>query len=146
MNPKLSLKERKFVRAYLETGNKTEAANIAGYKAKDRVSLASIGYQTFKKLQIKIVDIMEETGLTDKFLLQKLIEGLDATTVKVASDKGLIKNERQYPDYTARAKYLEMALRLKELLGPERGEEGKAVVGGITCQVINYANMKVQPK
>lgn len=38
--------------AWLETRNKTEASRRAGYKGND-VTLAAIGYQNFKKLQIQ---------------------------------------------------------------------------------------------
>lgn len=48
---KLTAKEQAWADAYLETFNKTEASRRAGYKGND-ATLASIGYQNFRKLHI----------------------------------------------------------------------------------------------
>lgn len=48
----LSLKQTKWLEAYLRTGNATEAARQAGYEGSDEV-LASIGWENLRKLEIK---------------------------------------------------------------------------------------------
>jgi phage terminase small subunit len=49
---KLSLKQQKFVQAYVETGNATESARLAGYRGSD-ASLASIGAENLRKVQMR---------------------------------------------------------------------------------------------
>lgn len=52
----LTTKQRLFVEAYLSNGyNATEAARSAGYKGKDDHSLATIGYENLRKLEIAAV-------------------------------------------------------------------------------------------
>lgn len=48
----LSLKQKRFVEAYLVTGNATEAARQAGYDTYDK-ALAVIGYENLRKLNIQ---------------------------------------------------------------------------------------------
>lgn len=48
----LTAKQLAWANAYLETSNKTEAARRAGYDGND-VTLASIGYENFRKPQIE---------------------------------------------------------------------------------------------
>lgn len=49
---KLRPKQKKFVDAYLETGNGTEAVVRAGYDVKDRNSAATIASENLRKLDI----------------------------------------------------------------------------------------------
>lgn len=48
---RLTNKQRAFIEHYLETWNATEAARRAGYEGND-VTLATVGYQNVRKLQI----------------------------------------------------------------------------------------------
>ena len=48
---KLTLKQQKFVDAFIKTGNATEAARKAGYKGND-ITLGSVGAENLKKPQI----------------------------------------------------------------------------------------------
>src|SRR5689334_8369672 len=48
----LSLKQKRFVEAYLATGNATEAARRAGYDTTDK-ALAVIGHENLRKLNIQ---------------------------------------------------------------------------------------------
>ena len=105
---KLSLKQQKFKKVYLETGNATEAA-MQAYDCKDRNSARTLGTQVLAKLSFS--ELMEEAGLTDKMLIDANKEGLTKSS----------KSQRDYEtgeiievaDYATRHKYLETALKLK---------------------------------
>lgn len=96
---KLTLKQRKWLKLYLELGNATEAA-VQSYDCKDRESAAQIGYENLRKLDY--ADFLEQAGVTDELLIKKTAEGLEAV-----SAVGKI------PDFTTRLKYLELAYKLK---------------------------------
>lgn len=50
--PKLTDKQRSFVREYVRCLNSTKAARLAGYEGND-VTLASVGYENLRKPQIR---------------------------------------------------------------------------------------------
>jgi hypothetical protein len=67
---KLTLKQEKYIEAYLRTGNATQAAREAGYEG-DTQGLANIGYQNYRKLYIRqrIEDRIAEARIdTDEIL------------------------------------------------------------------------------
>ena len=113
----LTIKQRKFIKLYLELGNATEAA-FRVYDCKNRDSAKQIGYENLTKLDYS--DLMEEAGITDKLLQQKLLEGLDSnrtiSAVKGTSANGGTTDFIDVPDFMVRHKYLETALKLKRRL------------------------------
>ena len=105
-NDGLTLKQRTWLKGYLKCGNATEAA-MCSYECKDRVSAAQIGWENLRKLDFS--DAMEESGITDKKLLDVLSDGLMATKIGT----GLTEPGRVVADYQTRYRYLEVALKLK---------------------------------
>ena len=124
---KLTLKQRKWLKLYIELGNASEAAWQV-YDCKDRESAAQIGWENIRKLDV--AELMEESGLTDKYLNDKLKEGLEANkqmgarivikknTPTSQADGELMPATSQtddfieVEDYAVRHKYLETALKL----------------------------------
>lgn len=112
----LTLKQRKWIEAYIETGNATEAALIA-YDCKDREVAGSIGSENLQKLALE--EVMEEAGLSDSHLLKKLYKGLEANKVISANITYGDADEQtndfiEVPDHTNRRGYLDMAFKLKD--------------------------------
>lgn len=122
---KLTIKQKKWIKAYMETGNATEAA-MQVYDCSDRNSARAIGGENLANLSID--KVMEAQGLTDEFLIEKLNEGLQATKVisanivQIKSDDPTVKQKEAHSktqdfvdveDYAVRHKYLETALKLK---------------------------------
>ena len=111
---KLSLKLQKFKKLYLQTGNATEAA-LKVYNCKNREVAGEIGYQNLKKLDF--AELMEEAGITDKRLIEKVSEGMEAQ--KVISSYGGKNADAsttdfiEVPDHAVQHKYVETALKLK---------------------------------
>ena len=113
-----TFKQRKWLKIYLEVGNATEAA-MQVYDCKNRDSAANIGYENVRKLDY--TEFLEAAGVTDKLLQDKILEGLDATRTVSAKiiDKGATTQTDDFidvPDFMARHKYLETALKLKQKL------------------------------
>jgi hypothetical protein len=78
----LTLKQERWVNAYLETGNATEAARIAGYKGDDN-QLGVVGHENLRKLKIRqrIEDRLAEADVTPNEVIKTLASHmrLDAT-------------------------------------------------------------------
>lgn len=110
---KLTLKQRKFVKAYVESGNAANAAKKSGYS---KNCARQIGAENLTKPVIKqtIQVLMETRGLSDDRLLEVLESGL-------AADK--IVDNITAPDYPTRHKYLETALKLKNYFSPPQIED-----------------------
>lgn len=103
---KLTLKERKWLKIYLQTGNATEAAAQV-YDVKDRNSANAIGSENLAKLSnLELDNLMDEMGLDDISLVQVLINNLKATRLYG-------KNAIEHADSNARNKALELALKIK---------------------------------
>lgn len=114
----LTIKQRKWLKLYLELGNATEAA-MQVYDCKDRESAGSIGFENLQKLDF--ADLMEEGGITDTKLNKVLDEGLEANRVISAMNTGkqatgATADFIDVPDHAVRHKYLETALKLKKRL------------------------------
>lgn len=117
--PKLrepSLKQQKFIDAYLETGNATEAALAAGYKCRSRAVAQSIGCENLLKPMIvarlaqRRAEISAQTGITVEYLQSELLAEAKAASAKgkhsaaVAAYTALLKSiggmtgDRPHPD------------------------------------------------
>ena len=105
----LTLKQRKWIKKYIETGNATVAAR-AVYNCKNDVVAATIGSENLRKLQIQ--ELMEEMGLTDVALVNVGTKGM------MEANKSLMDGS-VVPDYSTRHKYWDTMLKLKRKLGPE---------------------------
>ena len=138
---KLTLKQRKWLKIYLECGNATEAASQV-YNCKTRDSAKQIGYENITKLDFG--ELMEEGGLTDNKLRQKLDEGLEANRVlsaKIIHKEATTQTDDfiEVPDFAVRHKYLDTALKLKGRMIDRKdittGGNPIPILGGITKEV-----------
>ena len=110
----LTVKQRKWLQAYIKTGNATEAARQA-YDCTKK-SAKQIGYENLRKLTVSVKEIMDRQGITDVKLLAILNEGLKAERTEFAKFQGEIVDRENVIDHQTRHKYLEIALKLKGLL------------------------------
>jgi hypothetical protein len=99
---KLTIKQRKWIKEYISTGNATEAAQRV-YNCKDRISANAIGSENLAKLSFP--DLMEEMGLTDVALLNVGAAGLLSEKTTITGDK--------VPDKPTIHRYWETLLKLK---------------------------------
>lgn len=108
----LTLKQRKWIKEYIKTGNATEAA-MRVYDCKDRDSANALGNENLAKLSMP--ELMEDLGLTDVALMNIGAEGM----TKANKIHGTNDNFVEIPDYGVRHKYWETMLKLKKRLGAE---------------------------
>ncbi len=143
---KLTVKQRKWMKEYIETGNATEAA-IRVYSCKNRNVANAIGSQNLAKLSIH--ELMEESGLTDVALLRLLTMGLTKPSTKILKKQLTYKEgqkevqEIEYedvPDYNTRVKYLDIAMRLKGLLSSTVNTFFQNTTT-LKVKTINYSNL-----
>lgn len=127
---KRTLRERKFIKAYIEnSGNATEAYLAVNPKIK-RENASVYGMRMLEKVSISVTELLESMGTTDFKLNQKLNEGLEATKVisvipippeKDKPSTGDLPDAGSkniefvdVPDFNVRVKYLDMAYKLKD--------------------------------
>jgi phage terminase small subunit len=60
MDEELSLKQRRFIKAYIQTGNATQAAEDDGYECKTDAAYAEMGSRPVRKVEGTIRKIMAE--------------------------------------------------------------------------------------
>lgn len=116
----LTIKQRRFVKEYVATGNATGSA-LSAYNVKNYNVAKSIGQENLTKPYLieEINSLMEGRGITDEKLLEKLEAGLAA--VKIVEYKGKLV-ETNIPDLQLQHKFLDTALRLKDMYPSQRVE------------------------
>lgn len=120
VNKKLTIKQRKWLKVYTETGNATEAA-MQSYDCKgNRETAAQLGYENIRKLDF--TSLMDAVGLTDENLLKGLYEGRNATKPIVDPKTNTLKS---IADHSVRHKYMDTAFKLKGRLSDKVELTGK---------------------
>lgn len=113
----ITLKEKTFVKEYVQTGNATEAAARA-YNVSSRHSAEQIGHENLRKLEIS--DFLEDAGLTNEKIAQIIVDATKATKLEqvhifVHSLTGeRLREFVEWPDWNTRLKALLIAVKLKE--------------------------------
>jgi phage terminase small subunit len=105
---KLTIRDRKFIKALTEGKSQTQSMRIAGYS--DKTARFKSG-QKLAKLAPTIQALMESQSLTDERLVNVLKAGLNAKK-PVQTRHGII----DYPDYLTQHKFLETGLKLRGYL------------------------------
>ena len=124
-----TVKERRFLKAYLEGKPLAECAKYAGSKGKDKDSLKVVGHRMLTNINLSIDEILTLCGLTDEVLAKKLQEGLEAERLYLSSYEGKFLDERKAPDVPTRLKAVELIGRMRghfidrhELTGKDGGD------------------------
>ena len=129
MDIKRTLKERQFIEAYINThGNATEAY-LSLHPDCSREAAKSSGSRMLTKANLSNNELLDEMGMTDAYLHEKLDEGLNATkTISVIPippkpcepgsgdlPKANSKNVEyvDVDDFAVRHRYLDTAYKLK---------------------------------
>jgi len=114
---KRTLRERKFIDSFIENcGNATEAYLTISPNVK-RDSAKELGKRMLQKVDLSIIELLNEMGLTDPVLSQKLIDGLSATR-----EVGIGEDKKEKLDHNVIVKYLDMALKLKAKYPADRSK------------------------
>lgn len=114
----------KFLQAYIETGNATQAY----LKVHPNVTYESATVLGSRELgKVSIPDLLENMGLSRRALTNVIAIGLSKPTknvkkwITIEKDGKQVKALRdvEVPDYAVRHKYVETALKLQKMLGNE---------------------------
>ncbi len=118
-----TLKQVKFVKFYLESGNAALAARKAGYSEKTAASIAS---ENLTKPDIlKPIDrALEKHGLTEDLIARKAKEGVDAMETKFFQKDGKVEDTREVIPWGTRLDYLQFCAKMKGLLKEKVEHEG----------------------
>lgn len=103
---KRTVKEKKFIKAYIENGGNATKAYLACNPGVQRNSACELGSKLLRKIDISMNELMNEMGIDDNVLTNKLKEGLEATKLF-----GVMGTEIK--DHASIVKYLDIALKLK---------------------------------
>ena len=129
MQGKLTLKQRKFWKHYLEHHNLAAAAKYAGSKGKGVKSLSTLGHQILESLELSMPELLNAQGLTPEAMSKPLQEGIEAKKPLIATWEGKITDQLWIDDYPTRAKFLEIYHKLNgnfidkvELTGRDGGD------------------------
>ena len=137
---KRTLRERKFIDAYIKNnGNSTEAYLAVNPEVK-RKNASVYGIRMLEKVSIGVNELLDKLDLTDVCLGKKLMEGLEAVKKVVGFD---------VPDHNVRVKYLDMAFKLKNAYPAEKHkieEERKVIVIGAKEKIIKKIDEIIEKK
>ena len=145
MSIKHTLRERKFIKAYIDNhGNATKAYMAISPEITEE-SAAVLGFRLLRKVKISNDELMDMMGMTDAYLQEKLDSGLNATkTISVIplKPKEAQENSTDLPkanskniefvdvnDFAVRHKYLDTAYKLKNKYPTEKKDIDLKVSG-----------------
>ncbi len=108
------VKKQGFIKAYTDAnrpetfGNAARSAQSVGYSP-------TTGESLLRDEQVKsgLLAELERIGVNDNFAAQNVKDGMQAEETRFFSDKGKVTDERQVPDWHARAKFQDMYHKLK---------------------------------
>jgi len=143
MELKRTLRERKFIKAYIENSGNATKAYMAISSGMSRESAVVQGHYMLRKVNVTVTELLDEMGITDVILNKKLGEGLDATKVisvvpippkKTEPGTGDLPDANSkniefvdVPDFNVRVRYLDMAYKLKDAYPKEKVEHSGEV-------------------
>ena len=120
---KRTLKERKFIDAYIKNnGNAAQAYRSTHPKYKGE-NAKVLGCRMLTKVNLDTIELLNEMELTDQQLHKKLKEGLDAKKAMTVMNKIY-----DVDDFPTRQKYLDMAYKLKGTYPAEKHEDLHKVI------------------
>jgi len=117
---KPTLKQKKFIKKYLETGNQTEAV-VSAYDVKSRTNAGAMGSQIMSRPHIQryLNDLLDEQGLSDDRIAHKLRKIVDAGTRRTALKDTTPQTALEAIKFTA---------KLKDLMPSKKIEQQTAVL------------------
>lgn len=116
---KLTFKQRKFIKYYLESGNAVRSV-MRAYNVRNIINANSMSTQILKNIDFN--ELLEMAGVSDAELGKKMSDGLNATKI--------IKGGAVIPDLELRHKYLVTALESKNKIKKKlevTGENGQPI-------------------
>lgn len=101
---KKTLRERKFIEAYINNGGNATGAFLAINKKVSKDTAGVLGLRMLRNVKIEVENILSQIGLNDVYLMSKLKEGLETRNLSI------------------RVRYLDMILKLKDIYPADRNK------------------------
>ena len=101
---KKTLRERKFIEAYISNGGNATRAFLAINKKVSKDTAGVLGLRMLRKVKVEVESILDQIGLNDVYLMRKLKEGLETRNLSI------------------RVRYLDMILKLKDIYPADRNK------------------------
>lgn len=101
---KKTLRERKFIEAYISNGGNATGAFLAINKKVSKDTAGVLGLRMLRNVKIEVENILSQIGLNDVYLMRKLKEGLETRNLSI------------------RVRYLDMILKLKDIYPADRNK------------------------
>lgn len=98
---------------------RTESARAAGYK-NDEHNLRVVGYKNYIKLSDKIEVWLDEQGLSENKLKEKLLNLLNAKETRFFQKDGIVTDQREVEALETQRRSLDMAFKIKGAYAPEK--------------------------
>ena len=115
----------------------TNAARAAGYQCKNERSFSSIGHENLKKLEVHIVQWLDEAGLSEVALKTKLLKLLEARETKFFAYQGAVVTEKAVECLDIQIKALDMAFKARGMYAPEKKELSGPGGGPIETKLVD---------
>jgi len=127
---KRTLRERKFIEAYIGNGCNATLAYLAVNNKANKNTAGVLGLRMLRNVKIEIKSILDQIGLNDIYLSGKLKEGLESESLSI------------------RFRYLDMALKLKNSypVEKEKQDDHKVIVIGTKRRPEDEAKNKLIAK
>jgi len=112
---KRTLRERKFIEAYISNGGNGTLAYLAINNKANKNTAGVLGNRMLRNVNIELKSILDQIGINDVYLVKKLKEGLETRNLSI------------------RVRYLDMVLKLKDIYPADRnkveltGENGSPI-------------------
>ena len=125
---KKTLRERKFIEAYINNGGNATGAFLAINKKVSKDTAGVLGLRMLRNVKIEVENILNQIGLNDIYLMRKLKEGLETRNLSI------------------RVRYLDMILKLKDIYPADRnkveltGKDGEPICRTIVLIEKTYQN------
>jgi len=107
---KRTLRERKFIEAYISNGGNATEAYLAINNKANKNTAGVLGLRMLRKVNIEVKTILNKVGLNDVYLVGKLKEGLESKNLSI------------------RVRYLDMIFKLKGVYAISGVEEETKII------------------
>lgn len=122
--PKLSTALKKIRASKLVKDLQSVGGNQSLLARKQGRTRQAVSHQLKKPyVQERLADLLEQAGVTDNVLVEKIKEGLDAEETKFFAEKGVVNDSRETIDFVTRHKYIETAAKLKGHLSKDSNKD-----------------------
>ena len=131
-------KQQRFLEEYRGKGDGARAARAAGYSEKRANTIAWHILHNSEPVRKEMNEALDSVGLGADTACAVIIEGLSAEVVKTATHEGNITDEKSYPDYQTRHKYLETLIKLRDMFPADKLKMTVNPFEGRTVKELNY--------